>query len=132
MSSADARLLRQLRLMTLPVRERAFALMQAFHVQPDDKAANDKAWLAVQKLVQEPVPNFAMVVEMIRTAQRSGLAIDQCSLMRACGCANRAILKNVWPTIAAALAEPIARVVPTGTTVVPAPVTAWPARGGES
>jgi hypothetical protein len=118
--------------MTLPVRERAIALMRAFHVRPNDKIANDKAWLAVQKLVQEPVPSFTMVVEMIRTARRSGLAIDRCSLLRACGSANLSILRNVWPAIADALVEPIVRVVPTGTTVVPAPVTAWPARGGES
>ena len=126
---SDAQILRELRLAVLPVRDRAAALVRAFHVGPDDQDKIDLCWAAALDLVAEPQPRWAKIVRQIHSARCRGVVIDQRALLRACGVATTAALITVWPAIADALAE---RKEPARTMLVPAPVTAWPARGGAS
>jgi hypothetical protein len=126
---SDAQILRELRVATLSTRDRVAALVRALHVGREDQAEVDLCWTAINDLVEEPQPRWAKILRLIHSARCRGIAIDRHSLARACGCATTATLTTVWPAIAEALEE---RKAPARTMLVPAPVTAWPARGGVS
>jgi len=116
----------------LSERDRACALMRGLRVDQTDQAAIDAAWHAVQTLVDEHRLDYRPIAALVLSARQRGVSVDPRQIAKACACSCQRDLQSQYPLVARALVEPVARVVPAGATLVPAPVIAWPAGGGAS